>query len=61
MTQTQFDSRCASLLRAFAREVERKSMEDARRKFREEEGLTYVRRHVVEAYFRRRKPRKTKH
>jgi len=60
VTQTQFDSRCASLLRAFAREVERKSMEDARRKFREE-GLIYVRRHVVEAYFRRRKPRKTKH
>lgn len=58
MTQKQFENRCASLIKAFEREVRKKDMEAARLKFREEEGLIYVKKHTVQAYFRRRKPRR---
>jgi hypothetical protein len=58
MTQKQFDHRCARILRSFERYAKRVGMDEARLKWREDEQLIYVKRHVVEAYFRKRKPRR---
>ncbi len=56
MTQLQFDNRAAKLFRDFKREIERANLEEARRKFRGD-GFIYVKKHTVQAYFRRMKPR----
>lgn len=58
MTQKQFENRCAKIINSFERYAKRVGMEEARQKWREEEQLIYVKRHVVEAYFRKRRPKK---
>lgn len=57
MTQADFDARSAKLLRAFERKA-KADIDAARQEFREEHNLIYVRKHTVEAYFRRRTFRK---
>lgn len=57
MTQKQFENRRARIINSFERYAKRVGMDEARQKWREEEQLIYVKRHTVEAYFRRRKPR----
>jgi hypothetical protein len=57
VTQAEFNARSATLIRDFEREVKRRSIEETRRRYRDEHQLIYVRRHTVEAYFRRRKLR----
>lgn len=49
MTQTDF----TRSIRAFERALKRRAEEEVRRRWREEHGLIYVRRHVVPAYFRK--------
>lgn len=40
-------------IRAFERSLKHRVEEEVRRRWREEKGLIYVRRHVVPAYFRK--------
>ena len=54
MTQAQFNSRAKDLLDEFSRKAKRMSLDEVRAEFREKK-LIYVKKHTVQAYFRRYK------
>jgi hypothetical protein len=52
MTALEF----SAAIRAFERELKRRTQEEVRAHWRETKGLIYVRKHTVQAYFRRARP-----
>jgi hypothetical protein len=60
MTQTQFNARAASLLKAFEKRAKRLGLEEARKLFREDRSLIYVKTYTVSAHFRRPNPARAK-
>jgi hypothetical protein len=60
MTRKEFNARSRAALKAFARDVKRVGEEDARRRWREEDNLIYVRTYTVQAHFRPRRNRRSK-
>lgn len=58
MTQAEFNARATHLIRAFEKKLKELGEADARLLFREDKNLIYVRTHTVQAYFRRRRPRR---
>ena len=57
MTEREFNARSETLLRNFAKAIREREESEVRAEFRATHRLIYVRRHTVEAYFRRARPR----
>ncbi len=60
MTQVEMQNRMTSLLADFKQTVRKLSLEQARKKFREDHKLIYVKTYTVQAHFRKMTPRRKK-